>query len=105
MTTGAPNTAVTVLMDNSVGANMVRASRSQNRQKAAPPRKQAGIIRIGFDDPSSLFTRCGVATPTKETGPAKATTQADKMLDRITRLIFRKGTLTPRLFAVTSDIS
>ena len=38
MTTGAPNTAVTELMDSSVGANRLRASRSQNRQKAAPPR-------------------------------------------------------------------
>lgn len=58
-------------MDNSVGANKVLASRSQNRQKDAPPRKQAGIIRIGFAVWNRLFTRCGTAIPTKETGPAK----------------------------------
>ncbi len=36
-------------MLSSVGANIVRASRSQNRQQTLPPRKQPGIIRIGFD--------------------------------------------------------
>ena len=42
MTTGAPKTAVTELMDSSVGANRLRAMRSQNRQNAAPPRQQPG---------------------------------------------------------------
>ena len=35
ITMGAPSTAVTALMLSSVGANTVRASPSQNRQKAA----------------------------------------------------------------------
>jgi hypothetical protein len=56
-TTGAPNTAVTVLILSSVGANMVLANKSQNRQNTLPPRKQAGIIRIGFVLPNRLFTR------------------------------------------------
>ena len=42
MTTGAPKTAVTELMDSSVGANRLRAIRSQSRQNAAPPRQQPG---------------------------------------------------------------
>ena len=99
MTTGAPNTAVTVLMDNSVGANMVRASRSQNRQKAAPPRKQAGIIRMGFAVPNKFLTRWGTAIPTKDTGPAKAVTQADKTLDNSTSRIRNTCTFRPIFFA------
>ena len=47
MTTGAPNTAVIVLMLISVGANRFLASRSQNRQNTAPPRKHCGTITIG----------------------------------------------------------
>ena len=53
MTTGAPNTAVTELMDSSVGANRLRASRSQNRQKAAPPKQHPGSTYSGFALPSS----------------------------------------------------
>lgn len=48
ITTGAPKIAVTALILISVGAKTVRAMRSQNRQKTDPPRKHAGMIRIGF---------------------------------------------------------
>ena len=99
MTTGAPNTAVTVLMDNSVGENMVLASRSQNRQNTEPPKKQAGISRIGRAVPSSHFTRCGTAIPTKDTGPANAVTQADNTLDNSTRRIRNICTLRPIFLA------
>jgi hypothetical protein len=44
MTTGAPNIAVTVLMDSSEGAKISLAVRSLIRQNAPPPRKLAGII-------------------------------------------------------------
>lgn len=81
MTTGAPKTEVTVLILSSVGAKTVRVIRSQIRQKTAPPRKQAGSIRIGFAVLKTLFMICGTATPTKETGPAKAVTQAESTLD------------------------
>ena len=81
MTTGAPNTAVTELMLSSVGANAVLAIRSQNRQNTAPPRKHPGMINNGLDVFIRLFTRCGTAIPTKEIGPAKAVTQADRTLD------------------------
>lgn len=81
ITTGAPNMAVTELILSSEGANTVRAIKSQNRQNAAPPRKQPGITRIGFDVFKRLFTRCGAATPRKEIGPAKAVTQADSTLE------------------------
>ena len=43
ITTGAPNTAVMVLIESSVGANSLRAKRSQSRQKDAPVKKQAGM--------------------------------------------------------------
>ena len=86
ITTGAPKTAVTVLMLNSVGAKTVRASQSLNRQNT--------LQRI----------RCGTAIPTKETGPANAATQPDKMLDKITIKKRRCATLTPMLFAYVSPI-
>ena len=44
ITTGAPNTAVTELMESSVGANIVRAIRSLNRQNTAP---LPGRLRTG----------------------------------------------------------
>ena len=72
MTTGAPNRAVTELMDSSVGAKAVRAMRSQRRQNTAPPRKQAGIMTRGLAVLKMLRMRWGTATPTKEMGPAKA---------------------------------
>lgn len=81
MTIGAPITAVTELMEISVGANIHLASTSQKRQNTAPPKKQAGIITIGLAVPKRHFMRWGTAMPTKEIGPAKAVTQADKRLD------------------------
>ena len=66
MTTGAPKTAVTELMLTSVGAKAVRAMRSQNRQNAPPPRKQAGIIKSGSadlkrDNVRTMAVVCGAA--------------------------------------------
>ena len=72
MTTGAPNTAVTELIDNSVVAKAHLAIKSQARQKQDPPRKDAGMIMIGDAVLKRFFTRCGTAMPTKEIGPAKA---------------------------------
>ena len=81
MTTGAPKTAVTELMLSSVGAKRVRASRSHSRQKAAPPKKQAGRTSWGRAVFSIHFMIWGTAMPTKEMGPAKAVTQAESRLD------------------------
>ena len=75
MTTGAPKTAVTELMLSSVGAKDVRAMRSQNRQNTPPPKKQAGVMTMGFAVLKKPLMSCGTATPTKEIGPAKAVTQ------------------------------
>ena len=104
ITTGAPKTAVTVLMLNSVGAKTVRASQSLNRQNTLPPRKQPGISTSGLVSANSQRIRCGTAIPTKETGPANAATQPDKMLDKITIKKRRCATLTPMLFAYVSPI-
>ena len=104
MTTGAPNTAVTELMDSSVGANRLRASRSQNRQKAAPPKQHPGSTYSGFALPSSCLTRCGTAMPTKEIGPAKAVTQAASRLDSSTSATEKGLTFTPTLRAYASPI-
>ena len=81
ITTGAPNTAVTELMESSVGENNVLASRSLNRQNTAPPRKHPGITTMGFAVLNSCLIIWGTAIPTKETGPAKAVTVAERMLD------------------------
>ena len=95
MTTGAPNTAVTELMLSSVGANAVLAIRSQKRQNTAPPKKHAGITRRGLAVFKRLFTRWGTAIPTKEIGPAKAVTQADRILDNRIRATRNTLIFTP----------
>ena len=81
MTTGAPNTLVTVEMFSSVGAKAVRAMRSQPMQNTAPPKKVAGMTISGLEVFSARLTRWGTAMPTKEMGPAKAVTVADSTLD------------------------
>ena len=99
ITIGAPKIAVTELMDNSVGANMVLAIRSENRQNTAPPRKQAGVIRIGFVVFNMFLTRCGTAIPTNEIGPAKAVTVAERMLESNISQNRNQAMFTPRFCA------
>ena len=67
-------------MLSSVGAITVLANRSQNKQNTLPPKKHAGIIKIGFVLERNCFAKCGTAIPTKEIGPANATIQAERML-------------------------
>ena len=85
ITMGAPKTEVTVLMLSSVGAKAVRAMRSQPMQNTAPPRKAAGMTTSGLDVFSPRLTRWGTAMPTKEMGPAKAVTQAEKQAKNTVR--------------------
>ena len=59
----------------------MRAMRSQKRQKAAPPRKQAGMMTMGLAVRKRALMRWGAAMPTKEIGPAKAVTQAERTLE------------------------
>ena len=99
---GAPNTAVTELILSSVGANTVLATRSQNRQKTAPPKKHPGITMIGLAVLNRLFTRWGTAIPTKEIGPANAVTQAERMLDIRINATLNLRILTPMFCAYTS---
>ena len=101
-TTGAPNTAVTVLILSSVGANIILASKSQNRQNTAPPRKQAGIIYMGFVLFSMLFTMCGTAIPTNDIGHANATIHAESRLESNTRSTRMRFMFTPRFTAYDS---
>lgn len=82
ITTGAPKIDVTVLMLSSIGAKMLRAIRSHTRQNTAPARKEEGMTISGFEVWRRLFVRKGTAIPTKETGPAKAVTVAERMLER-----------------------
>ena len=100
--TGAPNTAVTELIPSSAGAKAVLAMRSQNRQKTAPPKKHPGIMRRGLELRNMLFTKWGTAIPTKDTGPAKAATTADKILEHKIRAARNCKRLTPRLLAYPS---
>lgn len=99
MTTGAPNIAVIELILISVGANTVLAIRSQNIQNAAPPRKHAGIMIIGFAVLNILLIRCGTAIPTNDIGPANAVTTADNMLDNRISRIRNLFMFTPIFFA------
>ena len=99
MTIGAPNTAVTELMDSSVGANRLRAIRSHSKQKVAPPSAQPGSTYSGLALPSACRTKCGTAIPTKEIGPANAVTQAASRLDSSTSAAENARTGTPTLRA------
>ena len=99
MTMGAPNRAVTELMLISTGAKTVLATKSQNRQNTAPPRKHPGITKMGFAVPINVRTKWGTAMPTKEMGPAKAVTQADRTLDKRISSTRNRRTETPTLWA------
>ena len=88
-----------MLIFSSVGANRFLASKSQNRQNTLPPRKHAGIISSGLEEPKRRFTRWGVAMPTKEIGPAKDTIHADSMLERRTSHIRKALMFTPMFWA------
>ena len=93
---------VTVLMFSSRGANAILAIRSHIIQKTAPPRKVPGIIISGLDVLKLLFIRKGTAIPTKEIGPAKAVTVADKILESRIRATRKKRIFTPMLWAYAS---
>ena len=102
MTIGAPKSAVTAEMDTSVGANAVRAMRSQNKQKMAPPKNAPGITTSGLDVPSARFITCGTAMPTKLMGPANAVTVAASKLDSKMSAMRKKRMFTPILRAYCS---
>ena len=86
-------------MFSSVGAKAVRAIRSQPMQNTAPPKNTAGITTMGLEVFSSRLTRYGTAMPTKEIGPAKAVTQADRMLDSRISATRNTRMFTPILWA------
>ena len=99
ITIGAPIALVTVLIESSTGANIVRARRSQSIQKTAPVSTQAGTMIIGFEVLNIMRTIWGTAIPTKEMGPANAVTHAERMLERIISSTLKSFTFTPRLCA------
>ena len=96
---GAPNSDVTADMFSSVGANILLAIRSLMRQKTDPERNDAGISTTGFDDLSDSLIKNGTAIPMNETGPAKAVTQAERMLDRRIIKTLQSLIFTPTLLA------
>ena len=90
---------VTVLMLSSTGAKAVLAIRSHIIQNTAPVIKEPGITISGFDVPRHALAINGTAIPTKEIGPAKAVTQADRILDNRINCTRNSRTLTPRFCA------
>ncbi|CDB31107.1 unknown [Firmicutes bacterium CAG:137] len=62
------------------------------------------MMTIGFAVRNRLLTRWGTAMPTKEMGPAKAVTQADRTLDRRISTTRKALMLTPIFWAYTSPI-
>ena len=86
-------------MFSSKGAKASLAMRSQNIQNAAPPKKVAGITMSGLDVFKAPLTRKGTAIPTKEMGPAKAVTVAEKMLEITINAILKILILTPMVWA------
>ena len=90
---------VTVLIFSSRGAKAILAIRSHIIQKTAPPRKVPGQIISGLDVPKLLFIRNGTAIPTKEIGPAKAVTVADKILESKIKATRKNLMFTPMLCA------
>lgn len=99
ITMGAPNNDVTADILSSVGANILLAKRSLTRQKMAPEKKDAGIRIMGLEDLSVSLIKKGTAIPMKDTGPAKAVTQEDKILESTIIKILQTLTFTPTLFA------
>ena len=59
---------------------------------------------MGRAVPNSRFTRWGTAMPTKDTGPAKAVTQADSRLDSRISSTRNRLMFTPMFWAYTSPI-
>lgn len=86
-------------MLNSVGANIVLEIISQIMQKILPPRKQAGIINIGFEVFIIILIICGTAIPTNDTGPANAVTTAERNPERTISSVRSIFTFTPALAA------
>lgn len=99
ITMGTPNIELTVLTLSSTGANNVLAIKSQPRQKTEPPKKHIGVTISGFDVFKKDFTRWGTAIPTKDIGPAKAVTQAQRKLESNTSIIRNSLILIPIFFA------
>ena len=77
---------------------MVRAIKSQPRQKMAPPKKHAGITVSGLAVFRKLLIRCGTAMPTNDTGPANAVTVAASKLDSKMSVTRKTFTFTPMLW-------
>lgn len=94
--------AVIVLIESSEGENNVLAIRSESMQNRAPVIKTAGIITIGLLVLKMTLVICGTAMPTKDTGPAKATTQEDKIPVISTSMTFKSFVFTPRLLEYAS---
>ena len=59
---------------------------------------------MGFAVRKRLLIRWGTAMPTNETGPAKAVTQAERMLDSRISSTRNRLTFTPMFWAYTSPI-
>ena len=73
--------------------------KSEAMQKTAPPRNEAGSTSCGLLVQSRRWIKNGAATPTNETGPAKAVTVAASRLARRIKSVRSRMTLTPRLSA------
>ena len=89
--------AVTVLILSSVGENMLLAIKSLKRANMAPKRHAAGMMILGFSDLKIILAICGMAIPTKEMGPAKAVTVAERMLDTTIRVNLKRFISMPRV--------
>ena len=59
----------------------------------------AGVNILGLEVLQVNRVKWGTAIPTKDTGPAKAVTHADKILDNVIRMILKALILIPILFA------
>ena len=89
--------AVTVLILSSVGENMLLAIKSLKRENMTPKRHAAGMMILGFSDLKIILAICGMAIPTKEMGPAKAVTVAERMLDTTIRVNLKRFISMPRV--------
>ena len=99
ITIGAPKRDVTAEMLISAGAKSCLAIISDNMQNTDPAINDAGISTIGFDVFKDSLIRKGTAMPIKDTGPAKAVTQAASKLDKSMMSTLTTLTFTPTLLA------
>ena len=99
ITIGAPKSDVTAEIFSSVGAKRLLAKRSLNMQNTEPAMNVAGKRTIGLEVFNISLIKKGTAIPINDTGPTKAVTHAERILERRMTSLLVTLIFTPTLLA------